>query len=44
LGEARFDVLVVGGGINGAGIARDLAGRRDGSPLPVPAAVEAACN
>ena len=26
-GEA-FDVLVVGGGINGAGIARDLAGRR----------------
>ena len=22
-----FDVLVVGGGINGAGIARDLAGR-----------------
>jgi len=27
LGEARCDVLVVGGGINGAGIARDLAGR-----------------
>ena len=24
---AEFDVLVVGGGINGAGIARDLAGR-----------------
>jgi len=27
LGEQAFDVLVVGGGINGAGIARDLAGR-----------------
>jgi len=27
LGEQVFDVLVVGGGINGAGIARDLAGR-----------------
>jgi glycerol-3-phosphate dehydrogenase len=26
-GDARFDVLVVGGGINGAAIARDLAGR-----------------
>ncbi|MFN7724333.1 MAG: glycerol-3-phosphate dehydrogenase [Rubrivivax sp.] len=25
--EQRYDVLVVGGGINGAGIARDLAGR-----------------
>jgi glycerol-3-phosphate dehydrogenase len=25
--EPRFDVLVVGGGVNGAGIARDLAGR-----------------
>ncbi len=25
--EARFDLLVVGGGINGAGIARDAAGR-----------------
>jgi glycerol-3-phosphate dehydrogenase len=24
---SRFDVLVVGGGINGAGIARDLSGR-----------------
>src|ERR1700712_2793370 len=27
LRESGFDVLVVGGGINGAGIARDLAGR-----------------
>ncbi len=27
MGESRCDVLVVGGGINGAGIARDLAGR-----------------
>ncbi len=27
LGEQLYDVLVVGGGINGAGIARDLAGR-----------------
>ncbi|MFY9512555.1 MAG: FAD-dependent oxidoreductase, partial [Rubrivivax sp.] len=27
MGEAACDVLVVGGGINGAGIARDLAGR-----------------
>jgi glycerol-3-phosphate dehydrogenase len=27
LAESRCDVLVVGGGINGAGIARDLAGR-----------------
>ncbi len=26
-GQREFDVLVVGGGINGAGIARDLAGR-----------------
>ncbi len=26
-GDARFDLLVVGGGINGAGIARDAAGR-----------------
>jgi glycerol-3-phosphate dehydrogenase len=26
-GEARCDVLIVGGGINGCGIARDLAGR-----------------
>ena len=25
--EAQFDLLVVGGGINGAGIARDAAGR-----------------
>jgi glycerol-3-phosphate dehydrogenase len=27
LAEQRYDVLVVGGGINGAGIARDLSGR-----------------
>src|ERR1700716_689721 len=26
-GDGRFDLLVVGGGINGAGIARDAAGR-----------------
>jgi glycerol-3-phosphate dehydrogenase len=26
-GQLSCDVLVVGGGINGAGIARDLAGR-----------------
>jgi glycerol-3-phosphate dehydrogenase len=27
MGEARFDVLVIGGGINGCGVARDAAGR-----------------
>ena len=30
-----FDVLVVGGGVNGAGIARDLAGRGHSVILPI---------
>ena len=37
LREAPLDVLVIGGGINGAGIARDLAlrNRRGGSNLRI---------